>query len=337
MVACKVQTSLNFHSTDGETLLSTIQDALQHDDDWVVIGHGEADTLAAVVSGTTVRVWSSITANVVALLTTEEPPTLLEFDLHVVAAAFSGKVWLSHLSSVAEPSWHAMCSAANAHSFVPSWPHVAVLHRDGASFAVTNLSATLSDETAPAVIVHVGTHWTTRVHQKTRTRSLGLHQTASTEPAFEPTPHTPTCVGRLTIVDGVARWVAMSHESRRLRLLSTPLATLTQDVSALGAITLPWSITHKNKHPSTDDRMCHVRTIVNGKVHIHVTYLAEDKSTGKQQQMITSLVGGEWHKTYVVTGSKPVLSLAETEESDTIALLFAGGGHATLKTIPNLH
>jgi hypothetical protein len=337
MVACKVQTSLEFHTTNGETLLSTLPDALRRDDDWVVIGHGEADALAAVVSGATVRVWSSITTNVVASLMTEEPPTLLEFDLHVVAAVFSGKVWLSHLSSLAEPSWHAMCSSTNTHSLVPCWPHVAVLNRDGASLAITNLSANLSDETAPAVIVHVGTHSTTRSHQQTRTRSLGLYQTASTEPAFAPTPRTPACVGRLTIVDGVVQWVAMSYESRRLRLLSAPLATLTQEVSALGAITLPWSISHKDKHPSTDNHMCHVRTMVSGKEHIHVTYFAEDASTGKKQQMITSLVGGDWHKTYVIAGSKPILSLAETERNDTIALLFAGGGHATLKTVPNMH
>ena len=337
MLVCKAGRSLVFHTTDGERRVATVPDAMTTDSEWVVIGHGEADTLAAVVSGKQIRVWSSITNKVVASFEAKEPPSHVEFDLHVAVAAFEGRIWITDLAATTDTVWHAMCSATNAHSFVPCWPHVVVLHRDGASIAVTNLSAKLSTETAPAVIVQVHADSTTRTNQTTRTRSLGLHQTASIEPALVSHPRTPSCVGRLTVVDGVAQWIAMSHNSRRLRLHHAPINTLTNEVAALHAVDLPWSLAHKDKYPSPDEGMCHVHTVAGGNEHIHVAYTAEDKLTGKRHQMITSAIGKHWHKTYVVEGSKPVVALVATDNVDTIAVLFAGGGHATLKTVPNVH
>jgi hypothetical protein len=67
-----------------------------------------------------------------------------------------------------------------------------------------------------------------------------------------------------------------------------------------------------------------------------VAYAAEEETSGQRQQMITSVVAGGWHKTYVITGSKRLVELTATEQGDTIALLFAGGGHATLTTVPNM-
>lgn len=333
-------TSLVVYTTtkEGETLLTTVPGSLVHEHDWVVIGHGDADTLAAVVSGVHVRVWSLLTKKVVAALVADSPPTLFEFDLHVAVASFAGNMWISRLDSTAAPEWHAMCSASNAHSAVPCWPHVVVLQRDGSSVAVTNLSAELSAATAPAVVVHIDAlrRTTARIDQKTRARSLGLHQTASREPALVHTQRTDACVGRLTIVGGVARWAALAHDSRRICLHSADVASLTDDTAPLHTFEVPWSLAHKDKYPVPDEAMCHVCTVVRGKEHVHVAYFAEDKISGERQQMITSVVSGEWHKTYVIAGSRRVTGLAATDRDDTIALLLSGGGHATLTTLSNL-
>tara|TARA_B100000768_G_scaffold175012_2_gene185943 strand:+ start:3595 stop:4713 length:1119 start_codon:yes stop_codon:yes gene_type:complete len=301
----------------------------------VAVGHGDADSLVAVAHPQEIVVVSGITSKVVAVLATPAPAESLQFDMHVAAAVFDGKLWLAELCAAERAVWCPMCSASNLHSYVPRWPRVVALTRDGNRLFVSDLTRGLSAQTSPAVCVDVHAETTQRRGQDTRVLTGHPSRRTTEEPALVPTPHTAACVGTLAVVDGVVQWIATSHTTRHLRLVFADLAALTLPCASLLSTALPWPLAHKDKYPSLDHPAHHVTTHLPHPTHAthttHVLFTATNPETGAHTQLLTTVLGGGWHKTHVIDEDTRATQIAPTDSVSCLGIVQARGKHAVLK------
>ncbi len=301
----------------------------------VAVGHGDADTLVAVVHPLQIVVVSSITSKVVAILATPAPAESVQFDMHVAAAVFEGRLWLAELCGADQTVWCPMCAASNVHSFVPRWPRVVAITRDGNRLFVSDLTRGLSEQTSPAVCVHVHADTTQRRAQKTRVLTGLPSLRTAEEPALLPSPQTAACVGALAVVDGVVQWIATSHTTRHLRLVFADLATLTLPSTALRSVALPWPLAHKDKYPCLDHPAHHVTTHLPHPTHAthttHVLFTATNPESGEHTQLLTTVLGSGWHKTHVIDDDTRATQIAPTDSVSCLGIVQARGKHAILK------
>lgn len=293
--------------------------------DRLVFGRGAAAELVAHVSPARIQVRSALTADVVAEMHFDSPPTSVEFDLHLIAVVLGGRVCIADMNlSDDERTWHPMCSAARVSSVVVEWPRVVAMGRSGQCIWWSDLGEGVTDASAHASlsVVNEAGALESREHRRLAAPC------ASTD-------SDPCLVGKLACVDGVLSWLGLSGDTRQLVLNKVLIAGVAgRHREKVLRQRLPWPAAHSALYPNLDRpaEHCTTESVAAAEARtIHVVVWTKDPATLQEHQLLQT-VAGRWHKTHVVAGSSRVVALSPSDEPFCMGVVHSNGGYALVTT-----
>ena len=303
----------------------------------IVCGCADAHTLFAVIPSVTrptVKVWSSLTAQVVACLEMPGRPSLFKFDLMVATAVVDNVLLVSSLHGPKE--WHPVSAAGNLATTFVAWPHILALERHGHYLWYTNIEAGVSSATAVATR-HAVESGGTQLQRAPDTRDRGDAQAH----ALKPQRLTACCVGHFAACGtGAIEWTSIDVGSRSLVVNTVVLDDMHRRhrPTPIQRTHVPWPMAHKDLYPDTDSPALHCTVPWPGKTagdattrHVLVSAHAPGVP-GSHAQLLQTVVG-TWHKTHLVARGTPAIrDIAAASAPGTVGIQFEDGNYALLQT-----